>query len=106
MVSAINPGPNDIAQPARPRAPLEIVDQPAFARCLLHPAQKFHDQVVGHMVRDQTADHEVNRHGWREIENVHHAIADFVGIVGDCLRNADGLAVEVEPDEPDRQAAA
>src|ERR1700731_2927725 len=57
------------------------------------------------MVRDETADHEVDRHGWREIQNVHHAIANFVDIVGDRLRNADGLAVEVEPDEPDRQAA-
>jgi hypothetical protein len=42
------------------------------------------------MVRDQAADHEVDRHGWREIENVHHTIVDFVGILGDRLRKADG----------------
>ncbi len=84
---------------------LQVVDHPAASRGPLHPAQERHDHLVGHMMREQAADDEVDGGGRDEIEDVHHLIFDIEIVSCRRLRDADRLAIEIEPDQLDLPAA-
>ena len=82
---------------------VEIVNQPAAFRPLLHEADEDAKLLVGHMVGDQAADHEVER--TLDVAIIAGPIVDRrVGRRGGA-RGRGAVRIEVYPDQVDSKAA-
>jgi len=80
-------------------APLKIADRPATPSRCFHQPNEFGDLVVREMVGDKATDHEINRHGRSQVENVHRLEVDSICGIGRRPRDANRLGIEVDAEQ-------
>jgi hypothetical protein len=84
-------------------APLEIADRPAAPSRSLHQPKEFGDLIVREVMGDKAADHEINRRGRSQLENVDSLEVDSICGIGRGARDANRLGIEVDAEEVEVQ---
>jgi hypothetical protein len=80
-------------------ASLKIADRPAAPSRFFHQPKEFRDLKVREVMGHKAADHEINRRGRRQLENVHSLEVDSICGIGRGLRDANRLGIEVDANQ-------